>query len=114
MPVTIGVFLQAGKIIIKDSTAVRFNRSNEFDNLTDRFARFIDEEIIPEVEKQKSTNGRPIHISRNANDRALGGASSGAICAFFRQHGKDQICLAVYLVLLAPTWVCVVAINTLL
>jgi gluconolactonase len=82
MPITIGVFLQAGNIKKDDSTIVRFNRSNEFDNLNDRFARFILEEILPDVEKQKTTNGRAIHVSKNANDLALGGASSGAICAF--------------------------------
>ncbi|HEX4850821.1 MAG TPA: SMP-30/gluconolactonase/LRE family protein, partial [Puia sp.] len=40
------------------------------------------DEIFPEVEKLKTSDGRPIHLSKNGNDRAIGGSSSGAICAF--------------------------------
>ena len=82
MPVTIGVFIESGSIMLNDTTAVRYNRTNEFDNMNDRFARFIDEEILPEVAKQKTSDGRAINISSNANDRAIAGLSSGAICAF--------------------------------
>ncbi|QNF34481.1 SMP-30/gluconolactonase/LRE family protein [Adhaeribacter swui] len=82
MPVTIGVFIQAGTIKAKDGTVIRYNRTNEFDNMNDRFARFIEEEILPDVQKQKASDGRPIRISAVANDRAIAGASSGAICAF--------------------------------
>lgn len=82
MPVTIGVFIQAGTIMKDDTTVIRYNRTNEFDNMNDRFARFINEEILPEVMKKKTADGRQIKISTAANDRAIGGASSGAICAF--------------------------------
>jgi gluconolactonase len=82
MPVTIGVFIQAGVILKNDSTVIRYNRTNEFDNINDRFARFIEEEILPDVKKRKASDGRPINISPDANDHAIGGASSGAICAF--------------------------------
>jgi len=37
---------------------------------------------LPEVEKQKTSDGREIHLSKNGNDRAIGGSSSGAVCAF--------------------------------
>jgi gluconolactonase len=60
----------------------RFNRSFEYDGLGDAYVRFILEEILPEVEKQKTSNGRQIHLSKNGNDRAIGGSSSGAVCAF--------------------------------
>ena len=60
----------------------RFNRSFEYDGLGDAYARFILEEILPEVEKQKTSDGRAIHLSKNGNDRAIGGSSSGAVCAF--------------------------------
>jgi gluconolactonase len=40
------------------------------------------EEILPEVEKRKTTDGRAIILSKNGNDRAIGGASSGAVAAF--------------------------------
>ena len=82
MPVTIGVFIQSGSIMKDDSTVLRYNRTNEFDNTNDRFARFIEEEILPEVIKQKTSDGKPINISPDANDHAIAGSSSGAICAF--------------------------------
>ena len=82
MPVTIGVFIQSGTVMLNDTAVVRYNRTNEFDNMTDRFARFIEQEILPEVARQKTSDGRTINISTNANDRAIAGLSSGAICAF--------------------------------
>jgi gluconolactonase len=81
MPVTIGVFIESGRVMLND-TLVRYNRTNEFDNVNDRFARFIEQEILPGVIKQKTTDGRAINISPNANDHAIAGLSSGAICAF--------------------------------
>ena len=84
MPVIIGVFVTPGRVIAKDpQTGLdRFNRSFEYDGLGDAYARFILDEILPEVEKQKTSDGRTIHLSKNGNDRAIGGSSSGAICAF--------------------------------
>ena len=84
MPVTIGVFVTPGKVLADSgSDAVdRFNRSFEYDGLGDAYCRFILTEILPEVEKQKTSDGREIHLSKNGNDRAIGGSSSGAICAF--------------------------------
>jgi len=38
--------------------------------------------LLPDVETKKTSDGRPIHLSKNGNDRAIGGSSSGAICAF--------------------------------
>lgn len=84
MPVTIGVFVMHGRVKAANSeTALdRFNRSFEYDGLGDNYARFLLEELLPEVEKQKASDGRPIRLSKNGNDRAIGGASSGAVCAF--------------------------------
>ncbi len=84
MPVTIGVFVMHGRVKAADPEKAldRFNRSFEYDGLGDAYARFILEEILPEVEKQKTKDGRPINLSTNANDRAIGGSSSGAVCAF--------------------------------
>ena len=84
MPVTIGIFVKPGKVL-EDSGAnaqSRFNRSFEYDGLGDAYTRFILTEILPEVEKKKTTDGRAIHLSKSGNDRAIGGSSSGAICAF--------------------------------
>lgn len=84
MPVTIGVFVMHGRVKATNAeTALdRFNRSFEYDGLGDNYARFLLEELLPEVEKQKASDGRPIRLSKNGNDRAIGGASSGAVCAF--------------------------------
>ena len=84
MPVTIGVFISPGQVIAaNEQTATnRYNRSFEYDGLGDNYARFLLEELLPEVEKQKASDGRAIHLSKNGNDRAIGGASSGAVCAF--------------------------------
>ena len=83
MPVTIGVFVMHGRVKALSSQALdRFNRSLEYDGLGSDYARFLLEELLPEVEQKTTEDGRPIKISKNGNDRAIGGASSGAICAF--------------------------------
>jgi gluconolactonase len=84
MPVTIGIFVMHGKVRSGDGNAAndRYNRSFEYDGLGDAYARFILEEILPAVEKQHTSDGRAIHLSKNGNDRAIGGSSSGAVCAF--------------------------------
>ncbi|MDB5334650.1 MAG: gnl 5, partial [Planctomycetaceae bacterium] len=60
----------------------RFNRSFEYVGLGDNNARFLIEENLPLVEKQKTSDGREIHLSPRGNDRCIAGASSGAIAAF--------------------------------
>jgi gluconolactonase len=84
MPITIGVFVTPGRVRAGDTAAAldRFNRSFEYDGLGDAYARFILNEILPEVEKLKTSDGRAIRLSKNGNDRAIGGSSSGAVCAF--------------------------------
>ncbi len=84
MPVTIGVFVTPGRVMADsgDNALHRFNRSFEYDGLGDAYARFILTEILPDVEKQKTSDGRAIRLSKSGNDRAIGGSSSGAICAF--------------------------------
>ena len=84
MPITIGVFITPGQVkASNEETALdRYNRSFEYDGLGDAYARFVLEEILPEVEKRKTTDGRAILLSKSGNDRAIGGSSSGAVCAF--------------------------------
>ena len=84
MPVTIGVFVVHGRVRAGDANTAldRFNRSFEYDGLGDSYVRFLLEELLPEVETKKTSDGRAIRLSKNGNDRAIGGASSGAICAF--------------------------------
>jgi len=83
MPITIGVFVSHGKVpAASDKALDRFNRSYEYDGLGDQYVRFILEELLPEVEKQTTSDGRPIRLSSKGNDRSIGGSSSGAIAAF--------------------------------
>ena len=78
MPVMVGVFVNPGVVpAVDESSVARYNRSFEYDGLGDLYARFLIEELLPEVEKVAS-----VKLSRDPNDRGIGGASSGAICAF--------------------------------
>jgi enterochelin esterase-like enzyme len=70
MPVTVGVFIDPG--VFSDG---RRNRSFEYDTLSDQYARFLLEEMLPETEKT-------VKLRHDAASRAIGGASSGGICAF--------------------------------
>ena len=70
IPVTVGVFIEPGGI-----KAPRDNRSFEYDTLSDQYARFLLEEILPEVEKT-------VRLRRDPAGRAIAGQSSGAIAAF--------------------------------
>lgn len=70
MPVTVGIFINPG--VFADG---RPNRSVEYDTLSDSYARFLLEEILPEVSKTVS-------LRTDAAGRAIAGASSGGICAF--------------------------------
>lgn len=83
MPITIGVFVAPGRVKAPHTNALdRFNRSFEYDGLGDAYARFLLSELLPDVEKRTASDGRAIRLSTNGSDRAIGGSSSGAICAF--------------------------------
>ncbi|MBS1872942.1 MAG: SMP-30/gluconolactonase/LRE family protein [Acidobacteria bacterium] len=76
IPVSIGVFINPGVLpAINENAQARYNRSFEYDALGDRYSRFLLEEILPEVARQHNISTDPSH-------RAIGGSSSGAICAF--------------------------------
>ena len=76
MPPTIAIFLNPGHDKSKPRQNGRHsNRGFEYDSLGDRYVRFLLEEIIPEVKKRYS-------ISDDPEMHAIGGSSSGAICAF--------------------------------
>jgi len=76
VPVTIGVFVDPGEVKApREGAQPRFNRSFEYDAMGDRYARFLIDELLPEV-------GRRYTLSRDPSDHAIAGASSGGICAF--------------------------------
>jgi gluconolactonase len=84
IPIIIGVFVTPGVVKAAEANSAldRFNRSYEYDGLGDSYARFLLDELLPEVETKKTSDGRPIRLSHDGNDRAIGGSSSGAIAAF--------------------------------
>jgi enterochelin esterase-like enzyme len=81
MPVTIGVFINPGHRPDQlESSPTNWgdsinNRGIEYNELNDHYANLIVNELLPALEKD-------YNISKNPDDRAIAGASSGAICAF--------------------------------
>ncbi len=80
MPITIGVFVDPGHRLEQlpakpGANPKPANRSVEYDTLSDDYARFLLEEILPEVSRDYNITGDP-------NRRAICGNSSGGICAF--------------------------------
>ena len=87
VPVMIGVGIAPGTIW-KDPAgtakrqALRFNRSYEFDSVNGHFPDYVLNELLPAVEKLRTRDGRPIRISKNGNDHAATGGSTGGIGSF--------------------------------
>ncbi len=96
MPVTVGIFINPGNDPVKNpppkpgdpkppapkagEKPKQFrpsNRSVEYDTLSDQYARFLMDEIFPEVTKRFSLN-----LTKDPDGRAIAGSSSGGICAF--------------------------------
>ena len=77
MPVTIGIFINPGHVGDKLPAVMwqASNRSFEYDTLSDQYARFLIEEILPEV-------GARWKLTDDPAQRAICGLSSGGICAF--------------------------------
>jgi gluconolactonase len=76
LPPLIGVFIDPGKLpTVSDQAQNRFERVFEYDSLTDRYSRFLLEELLPDVAKRYNLSGNP-------DDRALCGLSTGAVGAF--------------------------------
>ena len=82
MPVTIGIFLQPGVIRDAQGEVIRYNRSNEFDNITPTFAEFLESELLPHALSLVTPDGRKLHVSPSGNDHMIFGLSSGGIAAF--------------------------------
>jgi enterochelin esterase family protein len=69
IPVIIQVYIQPGLV------GKKAMRSIEYDSVNDTYARFLRDEILAEVSKQ-------YNIRKDGYSRAIGGGSSGGICAF--------------------------------
>lgn len=79
IPVTIGIFITPGQLATTYPDTLGMNnpdhRAEEYDALDDRYASFIVEEMLPSVASR-------YHLTDDPRQRAIGGTSSGAICAF--------------------------------
>lgn len=76
IPVTIGIFINPGVLPAPAANQrARYDRSFEYDALGDRYARFLLDEILPEV-------GKHYNLTHDPNGRAIAGISSGGIAAF--------------------------------
>lgn len=81
IPVTIAVFINPGRRPDQPEASASdwgdrsTNRPQEYNALDDKYARVIVDELLPVLNKQ-------FNLSKNPEDRAIGGASSGAIAAF--------------------------------
>jgi enterochelin esterase-like enzyme len=83
MPVTIAIGVSSGTVDSPDpGNDRRYQRSFEFDSLSDRLATFLVDEVLPAVESHAAPDGRRLRLSTDPNDRAIGGASTGGIGAF--------------------------------
>ena len=81
IPVMIAVFINPGRkpeqpeASLKDWGDRSTNRPQEYNALDDKYARVIVDELLPVLNQR-------FNLSKNPDDRAIGGASSGAIAAF--------------------------------
>jgi enterochelin esterase-like enzyme len=79
IPVTIGIFATPGhkgdEYPATLGTSNPNNRSVEYDSMGDNFAKFVVDELVPEVAKTYTLSDKP-------EDRAIAGFSSGGIAAF--------------------------------
>jgi len=89
IPVTVGIFVTPGQRGSEyPADQIGFgnpdNRDREYDVLDDGYARFVIDELLPEV-------GKKLNLTDDPAGRAIGGSSSGAICAFtVAWHRPDQ------------------------
>lgn len=90
MPVTIGVFINPGRRPDQQEASASDwgdrinNRPTEYNELNDNYTKLIVNELLPSLKKDYNISDRP-------EDRGIGGASSGAICAFtVAWHRPDQ------------------------
>jgi gluconolactonase len=84
LPPLIAIFVDPGILpVLSDQAQNRYGRIFEYDSLSDRYSRFLLEELIPEVAKK-------YNLSKNPDDRALSGVSTGAVGAFMAAWNRPD------------------------
>ena len=87
IPPLVGIFIKPGVVpAANDNALPRFNRSYEYDSVTDTYSRFLLDEFLPAIEAKHG-----IQLSADPNQAAIAGNSSGGICAFMAAwHRHDR------------------------
>lgn len=87
LPPMIGIFIKPGVVPAANANALpRYNRSYEYDSVTDTYSRFLIDEFLPAIVAKHKLN-----LSADPNARGIAGNSSGGICAFMvAWHRPDQ------------------------
>jgi sugar lactone lactonase YvrE len=84
VPPMIGIFVDPGVLPAVSAEAQnRFERVFEYDSLSDRYSRFLLEELIPAVAKE-------YNLSTNPDDRGIAGTSTGAVGAFMAAWNRPD------------------------
>lgn len=87
IPPLVGVFIKPGVVPAPNENAQpRYNRSCEYDSVTDTYSTFLIDELLPALEEKHG-----LTFSTDPNDTAIAGNSSGGICAFMAAwHRPDR------------------------
>jgi sugar lactone lactonase YvrE/predicted alpha/beta superfamily hydrolase len=89
LPPMIAIFIDPGVLptvsdpLGPDIAQNRYNRIFEYDSLSNRFAEFLVNELIPEVASR-------YNLSKNPDDRGLSGVSTGAVGAFMAAWNRPD------------------------
>lgn len=87
MPATVGIFVTPGVLpAAGPDQRERYNRSYEYDALGPRYARFLLEEILPEVARRYR-----LRLTDDPNLRGIAGSSSGGIAAFTAAWNRPDV-----------------------
>lgn len=87
VPPLVGIFIKPGVVpAANDQALPRFNRSYEYDSVTEEYAKFLIHEFLPAIEAKHG-----LKLSQDPNQAAISGNSSGGICAFMvAWHRPDR------------------------
>ncbi len=83
IPPMIGIFVDPGVLPALPDAQSRYERIFEYDSLSDRYSRFLLEELIPAVAKE-------YNLSKNPDDHGIAGTSTGAVGAFMAAWNRPD------------------------
>ncbi|HSU30877.1 MAG TPA: alpha/beta hydrolase-fold protein [Bryobacteraceae bacterium] len=84
LPPLIGIFVDPGVLpTVSEAVQNRFERVFEYDSLSDRYSRFLLEELIPAV-------GKKYNLAKDPDSHAISGISTGAVGAFMAAWNRPD------------------------